>query len=312
MQRVMMAALVGTAATLVWAGPVQAATTVTWGPWAPAGEAVSDLPATLAGGTQITNQTFYVAANGALRVTGWSSYQKVWSRPVTLNGSPRALDRPAVAEVQGLQYTFVRGPGNKLYVGRTGDFWLDADAAFTEVPGGGTTLHAPAAAVENGVLHLIVRAENGKIVENRMTVDGGTPHWSGWLEVGGNGSTPDAPAAVTYDGKLHVIVHSTGGVIYQNTFAGSWSGWTAVPGLHTDKPVALSQDQYNGVRMFARFASSGVIWMNTYTTGWSGWVPVPDSITTDAPAAASTGGNFFQLMVRAPGGQLYMRQGVPF
>ena len=164
---------------------------------------------------------------------------------------------------------------------------------WTEVPGGGATLSAPAGASDttNGQ-QLFVRGTNDRIYLNRNS--------TGWAEVPGNGTTQDAPAAAPFGGFGRVCLFVRGGfAIHVNQFNGtSWTGWSQVPGggatLSAPTATQLAGYLYTFVR-----GTNDRIYLNRYNgISWTGWSEVPgNGITQDAPAAASFGGNLY-LFVR--------------
>lgn len=57
----------------------------------------------------------------------------------------------------------------------------------------GSTIDAPAAAVLEGVLHIVVRGGDGGIYHGQLDLTSGT--WLGWAKL--TGSTPSAPAVAS-------------------------------------------------------------------------------------------------------------------
>jgi hypothetical protein len=84
-------------------------------------------------------------------------------------------------------------------------------SGWTEVKGDGRTGDAPAAAVYDGKLYVVVRGVEDRVFYN--SYDGG---WSGWTEAGGNGRISAAPSAAVYHGELYVVVRGVQDRIYSN------------------------------------------------------------------------------------------------
>ena len=69
-------------------------------------------------------------------------------------------------------HVFVRGLGNGIFVNQfNGTSWT----GWAELPGGGSTPSAPAAASYNGQLHVFVRGGDSRIYDNRFN----GASWSG-------------------------------------------------------------------------------------------------------------------------------------
>src|SRR5512133_1365715 len=95
-------------------------------------------------------------------------------------------------------------------------------SGWREVPGGGATPDAPAAANYRGSQYVFVRGTDDRIYVNTLT---GTA-WSGWREVPGGGATLAGPGAATFGGALYLFVQGTDNRIYLNALTGTaWSGW---------------------------------------------------------------------------------------
>jgi hypothetical protein len=83
---------------------------------------------------------------------------------------------------------------------------------WAEIPGGGATPDAPAAATYNGFEYAFVRGTDNKIYVN---LHNGVS-WRGWQEVPGAGATPSAPAATVFNNTLYLFVRGTDNKIYVN------------------------------------------------------------------------------------------------
>ena len=150
----------------------------------------------------------------------------------------------------------VRGTNDGIHFNTLSGGW----AGWAEVPGGGRTRSAPAAAHVDGSflqrdeMHVCVRGTDDALHVNRF--DGSD--WSGWSAVPGGGRTFDAPAAIQFDGDLYLFVRGTDDGLHFNRFDGEWSGWSEVPGggrtLSAPSVTVFDGDLY----LFVRGTDDGV------------------------------------------------------
>jgi hypothetical protein len=176
-------------------------------------------------------------------------------------------------------------------------------SGWSEVPGNGFTLSAPATASYNGKDYVFVRGTNNRIYLNSFN---GTT-WSGWSPVPGNGSTPSALRAATYKNTLYLFVRGTNNRIYLNSFNGAtWSGWSPVPGNGStyDTPGAVLYG--SNLDLFVRVTNNS-IYMNTFNgTIWSGWSPVPGNQSTLSGPTVAINGSNLDLFVRGTNNGIYV------
>ena len=107
---------------------------------------------------------------------------------------------------------------------------------WQQVPGGGSTISAPAVS-SNGLLHVVVRGLDDGIYYNIIQLSPlSLPGAAGARSP--TGRTPSAPSAAAYDRlsdglSLEVFVRDENSGIQSNPFdlaEDSWSGWSVVPG----------------------------------------------------------------------------------
>jgi hypothetical protein len=113
----------------------------------------------------------------------------------------------------GTMYLFVRGTDNRIYQNHYDRGW----GGWSEVPGGGSTPSAPAAANYQGGAVVFVRGTDNRIYQNHNND-------RGWSEVPGGGTTLSGPAATATDAgtalpqtALYVFVRGTDNHIYWNS-----------------------------------------------------------------------------------------------
>jgi hypothetical protein len=222
-----------------------------------------------------------------------------WTGWRVLPGGGSTIDAPAVGEIGGLLYVFVRGWNSGIYynnVGISPDGTLTS-GGFREIPGGGRTPSAPVAIEwddldDHNSLAVFVRDESNRI--KYIFYDHEHDTWKGWREVPGGGLTLSPPAVAWIGGTVNVYVRDLNNGIQQNRTAplsGSrWSGWREIPGDgHTPSApaAAFGDGGPSSLSVVVRGFDDG-IWENVLSYplfSWSLWRAVPGGLRTpDAPA----------------------------
>jgi hypothetical protein len=180
-------------------------------------------------------------------------------------------------------------------------------SGWSEVPGNGFTLSAPATASYNGKDYAFVRGTNNGIYVNSFN---GTT-WSSWSPVPGNGSTLSGPTAAIYGSNLDLFVRGTNNGIYVSTFNGTtWSGWSPVPGNGSTflAPTAtLHTFNLSNILYLFVTGTDDKLYAKTFNgASWSGWSQVPgNGSTPDAPAVSAFATNLY-LFVRGTNDRIYV------
>ena len=141
-------------------------------------------------------------------------------------------------------------------------------SAWQKLPG--STVGAPALAVEGPIVQLAARGSDGaSIWHGRM--DRGSLEWLGWQRL--SGLTPSKPSlAAASDTEVYLAVRGTNSRIHVNRWAGgAWTGWSQMPTGST--PSGPSILVVNGqLHVAVRGADSSIYWCRrTLPSGaWSG------------------------------------------
>jgi hypothetical protein len=231
-----------------------------------------------------------------------------WSRWREVPDGARTPSAPAAVITPGrFLLVLIRNPDGSIRSNNHTEGMLNPFrwSGWREVPGGGRTPSAPAAASPEtgsglGAL-LVVRGTDDGIHFNGLSGGG----WVGWDSVPGGGRTPSTPALVCIEHDLpfqsderHLCVRGTDDGLHHNRFDGSeWSGWSAVPGggRTIDAPAAV---EFEGdLYLFVRGIGDG-LHFNRFDGSWSGWSEVPGGgRTPSAPAVTVFEGDLY-LFVR--------------
>ncbi|WP_141753640.1 hypothetical protein [Streptomyces agglomeratus] len=142
----------------------------------------------------------------------------------------------------------VRGTDDGIHYIEAGDGGWET---WHQVPGGGKTFDAPAAAVHFGGVfeghknHVVVRGTDDALHHN--VFDDGD--WSGWSSIGGK--TFSAPALTHVGGdvfeseEVHLVVRGTDNLLHHAVYDGAeWNGWSVIPGggITFDAPALTEFD----------------------------------------------------------------------
>lgn len=121
-------------------------------------------------------------------------------------------------------------------------------AAWTQIPGGATTNHAPAIVASDttvypdATLFVFHTGDNSRIYYNILTPS--QNNWSGWNEVPGDGTTDVAVAATALENWIVIAAKGINDLhFYYNVYdipRGQWYGWTLLPGgAQTNAPPTI-------------------------------------------------------------------------
>lgn len=147
-------------------------------------------------------------------------------------------------------YLFMKGDNDHIYKNEmliSGQGAKDIWYGWSEVPGGGTTDAALAAAYSyyNHYFYLFMKGMNNHIYLNNVSANG---KWSGWSEVPGGGTT-NAPLAAECHDNPYLFMKGMNNRIYLNKMDenGTWSGWSEVPGGGTTNAALAAALYYSPI-----------------------------------------------------------------
>ena len=221
----------------------------------------------------------------------------VWSSWQSLGGSTPSP--PGICEDAGyyVVWVVVRGTDNGIYV-KAWSSSIGWSASWVSAPGGGAAIDAPACALLNGFLYVVVRGANNELYWNKFTGSS----WSGWVDL--HGASASAPVLVSIPSlsRLDLVVQGTDNGIYHKAYTvGAWSLYWDSPGGKTLSKPAATLDHYHcpGLPMCSvvmdydfvdvavRGTNNGVYWNSlSVGDGWSNWIGLSGA-TLSAPTLAS-------------------------
>jgi len=128
----------------------------------------------------------------------------------------------------------VRGGDDVIYI-REYDTGADSWGGWVPLPG--STVDAPAAAVLDGKLHVVVRGMDGASLWHGY-YDLVSEVFGGWSALAG--SSPSSPVLTSNGEMLCLVVQGSDDLIYYRSYSGdSWGGWQVLAGGSTiDGPAA--------------------------------------------------------------------------
>ncbi len=155
---------------------------------------------------------------------------------------------------------------------------------------GGAVASQPSAVVYNGKTYLFARSGYSGAYANALlqrVYDPATATWGTWQLVDW---TPmgSAPAPVVSEGRIVVFARMPDGSLSHNIFAGSWSGWIAVPGGGNLASAPAAVVANGRLMVFARATDRTLVY-KYYANGWSSWLSL-GGIIQSAPSAVMAGG----------------------
>lgn len=176
----------------------------------------------------------------------------------------------------------VRGLDNSIYH-RLYDCVSGVWEGWSVLPNG-STIDSPAAAVLEGVLHIVVRGADGYSVWH-SSVNMTTSDFSGWELIGG--ATESKPTLAWSESRLelYLVVRGLDNVVYYNVWNGvDWEGWTSLSsGATCDSPGATVID--NKLHIVVRGMDEYSLWhmsVDLTTSIASDWALI-DGATNSAP-----------------------------
>ena len=176
----------------------------------------------------------------------------------------------------------VRGLDNSIYH-RLYDCVSGVWEGWSVVPNG-STIDGPAAAVLEGVLHIVVRGADGYSVWH-SSVNMTTSDFSGWELIGG--ATESKPTLAWSESRLelYLVVRGLDNVVYYNVWNGvDWEGWTSLSsGATCDSPGATVID--DRLHIVVRGMDEYSLWhmsVDLTTSIASDWALI-DGATNSAP-----------------------------
>jgi len=141
----------------------------------------------------------------------------------------------------------------------------------------------------NGVLHLLVRGEDGALHYNSLNQTSGV--WSGWQPLNGTLISPPVLAASPSLNRLDVVVEGASGSIWHKAFIdGVWNPtWDSPEGITFATPAVSSDGRtlhlvVVGVENVAWYSS-----LNFTTNLWSSWISLGTTAITPSLATDSSG-----------------------
>jgi hypothetical protein len=237
-----------------------------WTPWRTLDGFLTSGPAAF--GQQGANDTDLFVRGGDLALYHRTELGIDWNAWEDLGGVLLSAPRAELRQGTGNVDVAVRGASNEIDL----DVWTPnvGWSGFSELPGGGRTLAAPALASRSpGVIDVFVRGYDDQIYEQSWT---GSAWTGGWALIGG--VTQDAPAVVSrIAGTLDLFIRTPSGQIAWRTFDGAnWTDYRTLPGVVRSGP-AVATDGTGRMWLFARGGRDVVF--NVYSgSGWSGWLPI--------------------------------------
>jgi hypothetical protein len=197
---------------------------------------------------------------------------------------PMAAGPAAIVDATGKLDVFVRGANSdvreRFYAGSGWQPWASR---------GGAVASQPSAVVYNGKTYLFARSGYSGAYANALLqriYDPATASWGTWQLVDW---TPmgSAPAPVVSEGRIVVFARMPDGSLSHNIFAGSWSGWIAVPGGGNLASAPAAVVANGRLMVFARATDRTLVY-KYYAGGWSSWLSL-GGIIQSAPSAVMAG-----------------------
>jgi len=234
------------------------------------------------------------------RILYRTSTNGTWSAPTNLGGA--AVNAPAAAYAGGSLYVVIRGADGAAYTKvRSTGTW---DSTWTRI--GGTLTSSPAVAGwPDGRVEVFARGAADQLVTATSTPGTG---WGTWTSLGGTLTTAPA-AAVTGPASLRVCAALADHLVSCRTRSGdTWSAWTLLGGSTYSSPAVVAEPGSGRVHVLIRAQKSNALSVRTYASGtWSAYRSLGGTLV-DGPGAASRASGTVDVVVRAAGGALNVRQ----
>lgn len=205
-----------------------------------------------------------------------------------------------VLQASGEEYLVVRGLDDAVYYcvySRSSGVWGD----WSGLPG--ATCDRPAAAVFQGMLHIVIRGVDGESLWHG-SVDLGTGGFSGWVQL--QGAARSAPTLTSDGVELYLVVRGLDNRVYYTRYSGdSWGAWVDITeGSTCDSPAATlcAGDLY----IVVRGMGSQSLWFGQVDLGdasFSGWTLLPGA--TVAAPTLTPDGEVCYLVVRGLNNKIY-------
>ena len=154
-----------------------------------------------------------------------------WTRlPGSTPSRPVLVSDPS-GGFSGKLVLVVRGMDNRIYY-NVFDEATSKWSGWRRLPTG-STLDAPAAAIANGKLHIVVRGSDGRSIWY-ANLDLQNWRFSGWRQL--PGSTPSAPSMTSDGFTVWLAVRGMDNGIYLTILGNEWIGWSRVRGSTAAAP----------------------------------------------------------------------------
>jgi hypothetical protein len=259
-----------------------------------------------------------VSNDGRIYITQTDANWNWNSRWTEVPGNGRTSTAPAVAVFNNRLVVLIKGFGsdgaasgydNRIYITQTDANW-SWNSRWTDVPGNGRTSSAPAVAVFNGRLVVLVRGQGS---DNHIYITQTTTDWqwnSGYTEVPGNGNSWDSPSATVFNGRLVVLATRVDGYVYITQTTANWnwnSEWTRLPGANLDSGSTVSAPAaavFNGRLVVLGKGAGGRIYITQTTPNWSwnsNWTEVPGNGRSFTRPAVTVFNNRLVILARPYG-----------
>jgi hypothetical protein len=127
-----------------------------------------------------------------------------------------------------------------------------------------------------------------------LTTLAGACNWTGWQAFDNVWMSKPSVARNT-DGRLEMFAVGWDGVVYHAWQAapnGSWSGWSALPGLTTARSVVVQPGLHGNLVAVARLSDNTVATAQQSSGAWSSWTNRGGGITSTMSAATNADGRF--------------------
>jgi uncharacterized repeat protein (TIGR02543 family) len=235
--------------------------------------------------------------------TGWSGDLTGNTNPTTITMNTDKTVTATFTEIATTEQNVllaVRGNNDMIYY-RLYDTVLEDWSSWGSLPG--STVDAPAAAILDNQLHIVVRGMDGASLWHGY-YDLTSESFSGWTNL--EGSTPSSPVLTSNGSMLCLVVQGEDNLIYYRCYSeGAWGDWQVLPeGSTIDSPSAalLGDELHVVVRGMDGFS----MWHKIIKPGgevvqeWT-WIP---GVSASPPvlAASQSSGELYMLVRGADDG----------
>ena len=173
------------------------------------------------------------------------------------------------------------------------------------LPGGGSSSHAPAAAVFRNRQYLAIKAAAGTGIFIRSSDSNGSS--TGWTPLAGYTST--SPSLIVFNDRLYLFIRgaTTSSVFYRSMDAsGVWSSWASVAGVASAfKPATVVFDDL--LYLFWTNGSGRVRYASMNPAeSWGASSQVPTGLTNAGPAVVDYDGGIWLVVKNLLGSKIYL------